>query len=537
MSYKDIFLLLGGLGLFVYGMNLMGEGLQKAAGDKLKRILEVLTTNKFLGVLVGTAVTMIIQSSSATTVMVVGFVNAGLMNLAQAAGVIMGANIGTTITAQLLAFKLTDIAPLILGIGAVMNMFSKKKRTKEIGEIVLGFGILFVGMDLMSTSMEPLGESVYFRNLMVSLADHPFLALLVGLGITSIIQSSSATTGILIALAQSGQIEFAAALPMLFGTNIGTCVTALLASIGTHKNARRAALIHLLFNIMGTIIFIPLMPLLGKYVPIISGLDNIPRQIANAHTIFNVTNTLVMIWFIPVLVKVVMRLIPGEDREDSLLTLEHLDKRLIETPTVAVGQVVKEVVRMGRLAYENIDDAMNAFLNKDDKLIATVLEKEDLINYLEREITSFMVTLSNSSISEHQSEVITSLFHVVNDIERIGDHAENLTELAQYRYDKNLPFSEQAITELKFMSDTVKSAIKGSIDALESFDLEIAQRVIETEGKIDSIEKQLRSEHIERLNKSICYPASGTIFLDLISNLERVGDHSNNIAEMVLGTK
>lgn len=537
MNYKDYFLLLGGLGLFVYGMNLMGEGLQKAAGDKLKKILEVLTTNRFLGVLVGTAVTMIIQSSSATTVMVVGFVNAGLMNLAQAAGVIMGANIGTTITAQLLAFKLTDIAPLILAIGAGMTMFSKKKKTKELGEIVLGFGILFVGMDLMSSSMKPLGESAYFRNLMVSLADHPVYSLLVGLGMTSIIQSSSAMTGIMIALAQSGQITFAAALPMLFGTNIGTCVTALLASIGTHKNARRAAIIHLLFNVMGTIIFIPFMPLLAKYVPIISGVNNIPRQIANAHTIFNVTNTFIMIWFIPLLVKVVMKLIPGVDEEESLLTLEHLDKRLIETPTVAVGQLVKEVVRMGRLAYENIDDAMNSFYKQDDKLIAKVQEKEDLINYLEREITSFMVTLSNSSISEHQSEIVTSLFHVVNDIERIGDHADNLTELAQYRYEKNLPFSEQAITELKFMSDTVKSAIKDSIDALESFDLEIAQRVIDTERKIDSIEKQLRNEHIERLNKGICYPASGTIFLDLISNLERVGDHSNNIAEMVLNSK
>lgn len=537
MSYKDYFLLLGGLGLFVYGMNLMGDGLQKAAGDKLKRILEVLTTNRFLGVAVGTVVTMIIQSSSATTVMVVGFVNAGLMNLAQAAGVIMGANIGTTITAQLLAFKLTDIAPLILGIGAVMTLFSKKKKTKEFGEIVLGFGILFVGMDLMSSSMKPLGESTYFRNLMVSLSHHPVLALLVGLGITSIIQSSSATTGILIALAQSGQIEFAAALPMLFGTNIGTCVTALLASIGTHKNARRAALIHLLFNVMGTIIFIPFMGLMGEYIPILSGINNIPRQIANAHTIFNVTNTLVMIWFIPVLVKIVMKLIPGEDEKDNLLALEHLDRRLFETPSVAVGQVVKEVVRMGRLAYENIDVAMSCFLNRDNKLIEKVQETENLINYLEREITSFLVVLSNSSISEHQSEIVTSLFHVVNDIERIGDHADNITELAQLRNDKDFPFSDQAMTELRFMSDVVKSAIKGSIDALEENDLELAQKVIETEGKIDSIEKQLRGEHIERLNKSICYPASGTIFLDLISNLERVGDHSNNIAEMVLNTK
>jgi phosphate:Na+ symporter len=468
--------------------------------------------------------------------MIVGFVNAGLMNLAQAAGVIMGANIGTTITAQLLAFNLSDIAPLILAIGVVMTMFSKRKKTKEIGEIVLGFGILFVGMSLMSSSMKPLGESAFFTNLMTSLADKPFYALLVGLGVTSVIQSSSAMTGIMIALAQSGQITFAAALPMLFGTNIGTCVTALLASIGTRKNARRAALIHLLFNVFGTIIFYPLIGFLGEFIPKITG-ANVARQIANAHTIFNVTNTLIMIWLVPLLVKLVMRILPGEDREESLLTLEYLDKRLFETPSIAVGQVVKEVVRMGRLAYENINDSMNAFLNKDDTLITKVIEKEDLINYLEREITTFLVTLSNSSISEHQSEVVTSLFHVVNDIERIGDHAENLTELAQYRYDKNLPFSDQALTELKFMADTAKSAIKDSISSLESFDFDLAQKVIETEGKIDTIEKQLRTEHIERLNKGICYPASGTIYLDLISNLERVGDHSNNIAQMVLSSK
>lgn len=537
MNYKDIFLLLGGLGLFLYGMNLTGDGLEKAAGDKLKKILEVLTTNRFLGVIVGTVVTMVTQSSTATTVMVVGFVNAGLMNLAQAAGVIMGANIGTTIIAQLLAFKLTDVAPILLAIGAILNMLSKKKKAKEIGEIVLGFGLLFMGLNLMISSMELLGESVYFRNLMLSLSSHPFLSMFVGFGITSIIQSSGAMAGIMIALAQSGQITFAAALPMIFGTNIGTCVTAMIASIGTHKNAKRAALIHLLFNLIGTIIFFPQIPLIGKYIPIISGANNISRQIANAHTIFNVTNTLILIWFIPLLVKIVIKLVPGEDIDENILKLEHLDKRLYETPSIAVGQVVKEVVRMGKIAYDNIDNAMNAFFNGDQKLIEKVEENEDLINFLEREITSFLVKLSNSSISGRQSEVITSLFHVVNDIERIGDHAENLSELAQYRYENSLPFSEQAITELKFMSDTVKSAINDSINALEDFNYELAQRVIETEGKIDTIEKQLRSEHIDRLNKGICYPASGTIFLDIISNLERVGDHSNNIAEMVLGSK
>jgi phosphate:Na+ symporter len=536
MNYKDIFLLLGGLGLFIFGMNMMGDGLQKSAGEKLKRILEVLTTNRILGVFVGAGVTAIVQSSSATTVMIVGFVNAGLMNLSQAAGVIMGANIGTTITAQLLAFKLTDIAPLFLALGAAIYLFAKKKRTKDLGEIILGFGILFVGMRIMGDSMAPLKKSVFFKDLMVSLANHPFYSMLVGLGLTALVQSSSASTGIILSLALNNQITFAAALPMIFGTNIGTCITALLASIGTHKNAKRAALIHLLFNIIGTLLFIPLIGPLNVFIPAISG-ESVARQIANVHTLFNIVNTLVMIWFIPLLIKIVMKLIPGEDKPEGAMTLEFLDRRLLETPSIAVGQLIKEVVRMGSLASENLSASFDAFVKEDEKLIGDVAKREELVNFLEREITSYMVALSNTSLSEHQSEIVTSLFHVVNDIERIGDHADNLSELAEYRMNSKIPFSDQAITELKYMYETAKSAVDNSISALEDFNPAAAERVLELEDKIDKLEKQLRTDHIERLNKSICYPASGAIFLDVISNLERVGDHSTNIAQMVLETK
>lgn len=535
MDYKMIFGLLGGLGLFVYGMKLMGDGLQKAAGDRLKRILEVLTTNRFLGVLVGTGVTAIIQSSSATTVMTVGFVNAGLMTLSQAAGVIMGANIGTTMTAQLIAFKLSDVAPLILAIGAIMVLFSKRKKTRDIGEIVLGFGVLFVGMTMMEHSMSPLRELPAFKNLITTLGHNKYLGVLVGLAMTATVQSSSATIGILMALAANNGIPLEVALPILFGDNIGTCATALLASIGTSKNARRASLIHLTFNIIGTIIFMLAMDLILKIVPILGG--DIQRQIANAHTLFNLTNTIIQVPFIAFLVKFVTWVIPGEDKKDNVLATVYIDKRLIETPSVAIGQVLKEMVRMGNLALENIDNAMKCFFNYDEKLINEGAKKEELINYLEREITSFMVQLSNSSLSESQSKIITSLFHVVNDVERVGDHAENLYELAQYKNENKLPFSEQAITELKFMSETVKNAMNSAIESLENNDKESAKRVIETEGRIDAMEKQLRIEHIERLNKNICYPASGTIFLDVISNLERVGDHSNNMAEIVLEKK
>jgi phosphate:Na+ symporter len=535
MDYKMIFSLLGGLGLFIYGMSLMGTGLQKAAGSKLKKILAVLTSNRFIAVLVGAGVTAIIQSSSATTVMTVGFVNAGLMNLFQAAGVIMGANIGTTMTAQLIAFKLTDIAPFILAIGACMVLFSKKKKTKDVGEIVLGFGILFVGMTMMETSMKPIREMESFKNLILSLGKHPLMGVFVGLGMTAVVQSSSATIGILMALAANNGIPLVVALPILFGDNIGTCVTALLASIGTTKNAKRASLIHLMFNITGTIIFMSAFPLVLKFIPTLGG--DVQRQIANAHTLFNVTNVIIQIWFIGVLVKIVNKLVPGEDKQSSALVLEHLDRRLLETPSVAVGQVVKEVVRMCNAASQNLTDSFNAFVNNDEKLITSVNENEELINFLEREITAYMVALSNTSLSEEQSEIITSLFHVVNDVERIGDHADNLGELAQYKIDGDLQFSETAIKELKYMYETAKYAVDSATIALETSDVEQAKKVIETEEKIDDINKQLRTEHIARLNKHECSPECGTIFLEIVSNLERVGDHSNNIAETVLSYK
>lgn len=535
MDYKMVFQLLGGLGLFVYGMKLMGDGLQKAAGEKLKRMLEILTSNKFFAVLVGAGVTAIIQSSSATTVMTIGFVNAGLMNLFQAAGVIMGANIGTTMTAQLIAFKLTDIAPFILAIGAALVMFSKKKKTRDIGEIVLGFGILFVGMSMMEISMKPLSKLDSFRNLILVLGKHPFMGVLVGLGMTATIQSSSATIGILMALASNSSISLAIALPILFGDNIGTCATALLASIGTTRNAKRAALIHLIFNFTGTIIFMIAFKFVLKIVPMFGG--DVQRQIANAHTLFNVTNVCIQIWFIGTLVKIVNKLVPGEDEKSSALVLEYLDIRLLETPAIAVGQVIKEVIRMGKLSSINLSNAMQAFLNSDEDMIKSVVAHEVTINYLEREITSYMVSLSNTPLSEHQSEIITSLFNVVNDIERIGDHAENLSELASTRIDHKIVFSEKAIYDVTYMFETVKYCVDNAIAALENSDIESARKAMDVEQKIDSLEKQLKKEHITRLSGHQCTQASGSVYLELLTNLERVGDHSNNIAQMVINAK
>lgn len=532
MNYIMIFQLLGGLGLFVYGMKLMGDGLQKTAGEKLKKILEALTSNRIFAVLVGAGVTAIIQSSSATTVMTIGFVNAGLMNLFQATGIIMGANIGTTITAQLIAFKLTDIAPLVLAIGASMVLFSKRKRTKDIGDIVLGFGILFVGMAMMENSMRPLREMEGFTNMILTLGKHPFLGILVGLGMTATVQSSSATIGILMALASNNSITLNVALPILFGDNMGTCVTALLAGVGTNKNGKRASLIHLTFNAIGTLMFMLCFDLVLKFVPLLGG--TMQRQIANAHTLFNISNVIIQVPFISLIVRFVNKLVPGEDDDLNVFALEYLDKRLLETPSIACGQVVKEITRMGKIAENNLGNAMNAFFSEHDKLVSVVSEQENLVNFLQREITDYMVTLSNINLSQQQSELITSLFHVVSDIERIGDHATNIAELAEIKMNNALPFPDEALKDIKEMYKTTKTAVNKTISALEHSDFKTAKEVLALENTIDIMEKQLRKKHIVRLSSRHCGPASGAVFVDLLTNFERIGDHSTNVAEMVL---
>lgn len=533
MNYKMIFYLAGGLGLFIYGMKLTSEGLEKAAGDRMKKLIEVLTSNTFTAILVGTAVTALIQSSSATTVMVVGFVNAGLMNLYQAAGIIMGANIGTTLMAQLIAFNLSDYAPLMIAIGTAFLMFSKKKKTKDMAQILLGFGIIFLGMNMMSTSMSPIAKEKWFSDLILNLNNNPILGVFVGLGMTAIVQSSGATIGILQALAKTGTIGINVAIPVLFGDNIGTCATALLASIGTNKNAKRAAVIHLTFNTIGTIIFMFLLKWIVMLIEMLGG--DVSRQIANTHTIFNVVNTAIQAPFIPLLVKFVNKVVPGKDEAAESMSLKYIDKRLLETPSVAVGQLLNEIVRMGNIAADNLATSIKAIINNDEKCIAQVKEKEEVINFLEKEITSFMVELSNTPLAEDQLAEVTSFFHVVNDIERIGDHAENLSEFAQYKINDRLDFSEDGEKALDKMAGIVHTSVVNAITALKESDTELAKSVIENEANIDRMEKYLREDHIGRLNRRECLPVSGTIFLDCLSNLERIGDHSNNIAEIVAG--
>lgn len=558
MSMEMFISLFGGLGLFIYGMNMMSDSLKTLAGGKMKRLLEVLTNNRIMGVLVGTVVTMLVQSSSTTTVMVVGFVNAGLMNLLQATGVIMGANIGTTITAQMIAFKVTRFAPIAIAIGTVIFLFAKKKKTKQIGSIILGFGILFTGIDFMSGAMEPLRDHQGFKNLLISFSRNPLLGVLAGFILTAVIQSSSASIGLLQALAISGAFSnipgvspFSLTIPILLGENIGTCTTAMISSIGASIIAKRAALIHFLIKVIGTVwvlavlglvnvIYIDINPVYN-FIASISGttlsggqvVPDVARQIANTHTIFNVLNTLVQLPLAGILVRLAEKILPGEEKEE-LGVLKFLDDRIMEHPPIAVGQALKETVRMAKFSLENVNTAMEAFFEKDEKLINQVLEWEQGINQLERGITQYLVKLSNSNLLEEDYLRVTNLYHTTNDIERIGDHAENLAELAQFSIDNNLFFSDLAIDELKDMRSRVDAILSDVIISFENEDIDLAKTIFTQEEEIDRLEESLRERHIDRLNKQLCHPSAGVIFLDMVSNLERIADHATNISKTVL---
>ncbi|AOY76047.1 Na/Pi cotransporter family protein [Clostridium formicaceticum] len=527
-----LFGVLGGLGLFLYGMNVMSNGLQKAAGDKLKSIIGLLTTNRIMAVTVGAVVTAIVQSSSASTVMVVGFVNAGMMKLTQAVGVIMGANIGTTITAQIITFKIEKYAPIIVGIAVAVWLFSKNRKVKQLAEAFIGFGILFIGMKLMGDALRPLREYEPFREMLINFGEHPFLAILAGFAITVAVQSSTASTGILLALAMEGLIPIKSGLPILFGINMGTTITAILSSIGASNTAKRAAAFHFLFNLIGTLIFISFLQ--GPTYRIITYLtpNDIPRQIANAHTLFNITTTLLLLPFSGLLVRAAKKIVPGE--EETTRGIKYIDNRILETPSIATASAIKETLHMGNVAKESLENALDAFAKNDQKKLNETLSLEKVVNELERELSAYLVKLSNTNISQDNRETVTGLFNTINDIERVGDHAENIAELAQYKIDNQLIFSDKALEELDKIAGLALRAYVNSLTAMRNLDASLAMKVIENEGQVDFMEKNLRASHIERLNKQQCMPTSGVIYLDVLSNLERIADHSSNIAMAVL---
>lgn len=529
MNSFEIFTgIFGGLGLFLYGMKLMSDGLENIAGEKLKSILEKITSNKIMGVLVGTIVTAIIQSSSAITVMVVSFVNAGLMTLGQATGVILGSNIGTTITAQMVSLKLEVIAPIFIGIGAIVIVVTKNKRVKDLAYIALGFGVLFMGMGLMSSSLKPVSELAIFNKFILLVGKNSILGVLIGILITAILQSSSATTGILVALAVSGNLDMSVAFPIILGCNIGTCITAILAGLTANRIAKKAALLHLFFNIFGTILFLPFS---DKVVMIVQYLtpDNVARQVANAHTIFNVVITIFILPISKYFVKLVNKILPDDGRRQVCGAI-YLDKKLLETPIVASTQVVKETIRMAEIARNNFQLAMQSFFYGNDEDIKNVYENENIINMLEKEITEYLIALSQHNLPEENAELVSEVYHTINDIERIGDHAENIVELAINKINNNIQLSDEALKEVEEISKATLESVDIAIRCFKKRESNDEIIVNEIEDRIDILEKNFRNNNIMRLNSRQCYANAGLMFFDLLSNLERIGDHANNIA-------
>ena len=537
MSITTIFLLLGGLGLFLFGMKMMSDGLERVAGARMRSILEFFTKNRFIGMLVGILFTAVVQSSSATTVMVVSFVNSGLMNLFQAAGVILGANIGTTVTGQLIAFNLSDIAPLFVIIGVVMFMFSKQQNVKKIGGVILGFGILFMGLSTMSDAMSSLRESPHMVSLLKSLTN-PLAAILVGFGITAVLQSSSATVGIVILMASQGLLEFNICFFLILGCNMGSCVSALLASLGGKKDAKRAAWIHFLFNIIGSLfIFIVLMFALEPIADVIMRVSggNAGRAVANAHTLIKICEVVLLFPFMNWVVKATYVFIPGDDPSpEDAYELKYIGKSTIITPTTAVIAVIHELEHMGELAIGNLRRGMDALCTRNSDLIAEVYRQEGYIDYLNKEITNYLVRINEMDIPLKDAELVGGLFHVVNDIERIGDHAENFADSAKMRIDKNLDFSEKGIRQLQDIMDLVEKTLEYSFDMFANRSQEHMAEVIALEDEVDEREKKLQKAHVKRLTKGKCTPEAGMIFSDTISGLERVADHATNIAFAIL---
>lgn len=531
------FSLVGGLGLFLYGMKLMSEGLEKSAGAKMRGILEFFTKNRFVGMLVGILFTAVVQSSSATTVMVVSFVNSGLMTLLQATGVILGANIGTTVTSQLIAFNLSDVAPLFVMIGVIMVMFCKKNGVKRAGEVVLGFGILFMGLSGMSGAMSTLRESPYIVEILGSL-DNAFMGVFVGFVITAILQSSSATVGIVLLMASQGLLEYNICFFLILGCNMGSCVSALLASLGGKKDAKRAAWIHFLFNIIGsTIIFVVLMVALDPIASAILGMSggNIARGIANAHTLIKVVEVILLFPFMGYVVKLTYKIVPGTDKEaEDEFALKYIGSNNMIVANTAISTAILEIEHMGQMASENLRESMDALIHKKEDKIATVYRREKYINFLNKKITDYLVKVNELDIPLEDKKILGGLFHVVNDMERIGDHAENFADSAQNCIQDNLDVSEKGRLELEEMTESVLKILDYSIEMFSKKNQEHMQEILELEDMIDMKERKYQHSHVKRLTKNECTPEAGMVFSDTVSGLERIADHATNIAFAIL---
>ena len=541
MSASIILSMAGGLGLFLFGMRVMSDSIEKVAGAKLRRILEIFTTNRFSGMVVGVIFTAIIQSSSACTAMVVSFVNAGLMNLYQAAGVIFGANIGTTVTSQLVSFNLSAYAPVFLLAGVLVAMFCKNEKVKKLADIIIGFGILFLGLSTMSASMAGMKEEPRVVNLIGSLRN-PLMATLVGLVLTTIIQSSSVTVSIVLLLANQDLLSLSIALYIILGCNIGACTTALLASLSGKKDAKRAALIHFWFNVIGTailyvILFVAQEPVM-KVIWSVSS-DN-GRFVANAHTMIKIFQVIILFPFSKGIVKLSCLCVPGEDKKVNYresYQLKYIGDKVVFNPATAVVEVIKELDRMASLASENLTRAMNALITLDEEDIGEVYEVEKNINFLNHAITDYLVKINQTTLPIEDLKSLGAIFHVVNDIERIGDHAENVADAARLRKETGISISKEAQRELGELLDMVIKLIRYSVDMFARSDESHMQEVIALEDSVDRKEKEMQQAHVQRLTKGECTPQAGMMFSDIASGLERVADHATNIAFAVIAAE
>ena len=545
--FQILMTLFGGLALFIYGMNLMSDGLQKTAGEKMERILGILTKNPIMGVLAGALVTAVLQSSSATTVMVLGFVSAGLMGLPQAISVIFGANIGTTITAQLIAFKIGDYAWLFLFFGFVMYFFFKKReKVMDLGQTIMGFGMLFVGINIMGDTMKPLAEAPVFVDMMMQVQDIPVLGVLVGTLMTVVVQSSSATIAVLQNLAATAGpdgvtsiIGLVGAIPILFGDNIGTTITAVMASIGGSVSAKRTAVAHVIFNLTGTLIFIWFTPWYAEFIQMISPqgpeLEVIARQIANAHMCFNIANTIIWLPFIGILVKLVTKIIPGRDLDRLPSEPVFLDMNVLHQPFAAIMLVKKEMARLAEFAYNMIGEAKSAFVGNDMEAADKVLEGEENVDILQSKIVKYLSSIfSNESLTDYQAKEVAGLMKIATDIEHVGDYCENIAEYAIDKNKKKYEFSDDAYEEINGGFAHITKMVRNSIDALKSGDHKAALDVKAQEGEMNKMEAHLRKQHMIRLNERACSPEFTVIYNDIIHNLEKIGDSCDNMAEAVL---
>lgn len=542
MVYFSIIIpFVGGLGMFIYGMQIMAQGLENAAGSKMKSLLEALTRNKFMGVMLGALITAVIQSSSATSVMVVGFVNAGIMNLSQAMGVIMGANIGTTVTGWLVSavewakfLSPANLAPIAIMAGVIVMLTGNRRSTKDVSSIIIGFGLLFVGITTMSAAVAPLKESEAFRSIFVTLGSNPFLGILAGTLVTAVIQSSSASVGILQSLAAAGLVPFDAAVYIIMGQNIGTCVTAIMSSIGAKKTAKTAAAMHLLFNIIGTVIFSIVAIVLFEVVFPEAGNGMITQtQISSVHTIFNIGTTVLLFPFSDLIIKLAKKL-QKADETTSDESKVLLDERMLETPGIALESAVSEIARMGKIVERSLSKAQTVMFTRDYQQILEIKEEEEIVDRLCSGITGYLVKLSSLALNEKEHKHVASLLQTLSDMERISDYCENISEYAEAMTEHKAEFTELGKQDLSEMFSVCYDSYKYALAAFADNDKEVAMKVIERESQADDLEIKLRSEHMMRLASNQCNTDAGILFLDALVGLERISDHSRNIAEEVL---